>query len=489
MSENTRSPAWQTSLNPALVQRLHRDAGIIPQALARRILGWSAYFSRRTGDFVEILRQRGSVGALRVNEVPIVHAHWGEEHERVWPVAVPSPSVLVVQARPSIERSEHKAPPGRGDAPRAPAIKAAPVEILAAARAAGGAPAPILASTPTREITPAERAGAPTGSRIDLAEIKAAPAPRLAAAAIEPAPLPVVKTSQGEARVSAPRVDTVAPVAAPRAPDADLAPGPSPVPAGHRTIVGRTEAPGAVVILLPPARRVARGAALHLAATADRDSPSLPGAAVEERPRSAAIARALQSPLPEVVAPDRPSAPAVPPVAARASAPRRLDSFVAHPAPRETPLGRVSQRPRVSSIVAHGEPSLPLVVGARRAAPPPARRVRPALVGETPALKVAAWGAPVAARSPIIHAGQGATGEAPRRQEPTAAADRRPLLTRSPLEALETPQLSAVPRPAEGPSAARPPRPELDIDTVVEKVERRMLKNLAVERERKGGVR
>jgi hypothetical protein len=503
MFENTHPPAWQTSLNPALVERLHRDAGIIPRAIARRILGWAAYFSRRTGAFSELLRQRGHVGSLRTSDVPIVHAVWVDEREKVWPVQAPSSTVVVVQARPSIEGAERKAPPGnaptsapRIKAPRAvinagaveikaspggltvaPAgIKAALADVKADPRTPTGAPAAIIVAPRAVEGTLVGIDNPPPAPRIDRAEIKAPPSAPTLARTSEIARAPSV-----EPRPVAPLVEAAAPVA-PRAQGPATTPDLPPARPGHRTIAGRTDAPGAVVIQLPPRRRVVRGALRSIDVPSDTVAPSPTGPVAPAKPTV------------EVAAPGAPTIlPSVASGLAPPSAPARIDAGSTQPPPHRGPLVLVTHRPRSSSIVARSEPSLPLVHATRRdAAAPPraveARRLGPSPIGEASAPRVAVRGAPPAARSPIVHAGQGAAGDAPRRHEPPSHAAPRPVLfTSSPIDVLQAPS-TPVPAPADA-SAAKAPQRELDLDTVVEKVERRILKNLAIERERKGGVR
>jgi hypothetical protein len=407
MSSTNPTPDWQTSLDPALVRRLHREPGILSRALARRIVGWVDYFARRTGAFVDLLRRRGRAGALRTDEVPIVHARWAEEPEPTCPVEAPSSIAVVVRAAPSAAREIPNARP----TPTAPAV------VMVAA--------PETRSLPPH-VTAAQPAAPHRGDRVR-----------------ENTP---IRSERGK--------------------------GPA-----------RVEGEDAVLIHLPPARRAARGAPRLVQLPAEIDAPP-PAAPPREASPSA------QPALPRVE-PARASA-SLPAPSPASLPPREAVSPAALPRPMQQPV-IVTQRPRTSATVAGNTTPSPIVATKRpvAAAPVPrveARRARPSPPRAAATARVAPSAALPPTRAALVHATPVAPVESPREQAPSPPAAPRPApVPRTPPATAAAPASDAPSRAPESPRPARPSRRELDVDTLVDTVERRILKNLAVERERKGG--
>ena len=441
MSATAQPPIWQTSLNPALVRRLHREPGIVPRTLARRILGWVEYFARRTGSFADILRQRGRVGALRAGDVPIVHARWSTEPEIVWPAEAVAPATVVIRASLSI-RGEAGPPlvgaaPAGGDASRVPIAQARPMADSAPPRI-GSAPAATPHASPRPAVTP-------------VVEARRQPPPGM----------------------SDPRVTRPEPADHP----------------GRRARVRGAESVDATVIRLPPARRVAR--------SAPRAVPALEGGGAAT-PAGPAERQSLRSVTPG--GPEQPSPRIVP---ASGPAPLSARPQAASPAAAAVPPAPISVSTAEARIVmTHRSTTERVVVHTRRVSGerPPAVHARQAgssLHGTASASRVATVrpaaveaSSPAPSRAILVHAVGASPGEAPRAATPSAVGAPRP--TRSPRASAVEGVPAARPAPVivpEGPPPVGAPRRELDIDALVEKVERRLLKNLAVERERQGGAR
>jgi len=455
----SKSTAWQAGLDPALVRRLHRRPGIVEGTIAQRIFAWVSYFSHRAEAFLDLLRQRGRVGSLRASEVPIVHARWMDG--------------------PETTRSVHTTALGPAPSAETGGRESAPVVVTVALQ---------IARPPEDEL----RRSAPEDREIPRATPEVVPATR----AVESAPRPIdIATPAIDIAIEVPAVE-------PRGPTPPVT-DPRILPTGgapdlQKTRPARARGAGAAaaeVIHLPPARRVSRGRhedarasagapagspVSTIAAPAEKLSPSRPRGEVRPRVEATTV---------------RPAEHPVTVVRRSTSSPARTESSpssVIVPATRRVAagtLGRDAERARVvlarapAQLASSGALSAPVAARPRAAFHPP--RVGPAPI-ETARN-------PARAPSTIVHASLPAPAEAPR--GPAAPRGARPIIgspmvedTPPPLRADEAPA-SAAPSPVQedGPRR-RPPRRDLDVDALVEKVERRILKNLAVERERRRGA-
>ena len=490
---------WHESVDPALLDRLRRPPGVIGGQVARRILGWAGYFAGRARPFVEMANRLGKTGALRTSDVPLVHAHWMHPVITTEPAASPPPALLVVRAAIS-------APSGSSVAPAEPR-PARPASVEGAR--AGALP---RASAPS---SPLQVQRLPQSASSDAPSARTVP---------RGAPL-----DAGAGGGSLPRAT---PLPGSLEPEAPAARRRGPVDAGVITYVAL------------PARRVVRGdAPPPPQAAASAKEPAGPPAKAEPRspaegptrdgrPSLARDARPshLHEPAPAVRAgaasyssyPELPTVREVRPAAAAPLRPAADTAALAVPAPRGGALAVVRPAPprQDTSDTAPAAPPAGLlqgsvvpVVAARppmgpigsASVPPSLPRVA-ALSSGPPARDVGAALPP----SPLPHATSPAPGDV-RRGAPQSASARPgraegpfpgpfgPAVGRSARRGLgdmaapeEPPAAALGARSTRGSSGGDRPAPPLrgaELTALVETVERRILRNLAIERERRGGQR
>jgi hypothetical protein len=508
------TPTWLPSIDAALLERLLRPLtapGIISRALVLRVLATTRHFSGRIWLGTHLARRLGA-GTLRVGEVPIVHGRWvvGEVREVRVERTTRTVERLVVQAASAAAVSP---PPGGPPARTAqstgpterPVVVITPghdpheAELRAASRSAPRAPgheaelraasrsAP-AAAAPTVEAATAARREALVPRRVRSSVVEAR------WVAVSPAP-----ETRGEP-VGSP---SLAPAAAgkedrkgagdARDPEAPIVPAPSVRPSSasedaprvRRDDKGTAKGPETPIVLasLAPSRSssmgedaprmrlddagTARGPALPVvlaspAPARGDDAVAAPGSAGAAKPRSpepavvrpARSAGSVDAPVEPAGAPRRPVVRAASidldaPPGGLASAPATPERSAARPVVTAAPAGAA---PTAAGRATAGSP-LPHARGPEPAPQTPARSFDP------PA---------GAARS---SAAAGESVARPRGEGRVAA-----------LAALPD-----APRPE-----ARPPAPsavpDLDLDALVEQVQRKLLRRLAIERERRGGL-
>jgi hypothetical protein len=439
------------SIDSALLARLLRPLrapGVISPVLVRRIVGWVDYFSGRLPLARSVALRQGLAGGLRLDALPIVHARW--------------------------------AAPERDDAARGSTLDAPSPRVSARARPApeaDGARAPLVAEP--------SRAGLPTAKASSQGQVAAPPAGRY----------PVV-----EAKAAGPSVGAGGP-----APSAERGAG-GPAPNSER---GTSTAVVSALSPAKPASGVTSGLASELPSTLPLGAPLAHPFEPPSAPLSTALGPAgplgaggrslALEPLP-VVAPLVPAGALLReafPLEGVAAGTRREES-----GPGATTAARV-EASRPASAGAHATSSgLVLVrVGAREPAPDVGGRagearavmapVARAAPTPTDALPVASGGRAMPPVLPFPAPGASAERrDAPLRHvraaAPPEADDPRPASA-----ATEATPVATVTRVVMGPAA--PPAPPavagLDVDALVEKVQRKLLRRLAAERERKGGLR
>ncbi|WP_437277270.1 hypothetical protein WME90_39460 [Sorangium sp. So ce375] len=427
--------AWQESVNPVLLERLLRPLvapGVISLALVRRILRGVERFSARLPLLAHLARRRGQAGGLRVNEVPIVHGRWvaPPRPEPSAPALAPAATreVIVVKAAPAARPDEGA---GRLGAPAAPAAAGAAlvhVTVRAAAATSAGAP----------------QAGEERARR----EASAAPAaPAAPRAAFDPdrAPSPVA----GGATATLPVVTSA----------------PLPVALAARPAVG---APLPLVLAAPAQRAAAPLPAAPRAASAAVAPSSRPVVAPRSPARSLAplearaqlphapLSRGAQAPL-------RPARSVDDALVALGDGPRRP---VVQPSPAQRGAAAAAAAP---GPLPHGAPPLPRVAPAPEPAAP-----RP---DHLPHVRVAGGRAEAqAAAAPDSAAPVAAPGAPmlPPRAVPVAAA--------TPVVPGSVSPLAAAPGPVAGALG-------MDLETLVDKVQRKLVRRMSAERERRGGFR
>ncbi|APR88482.1 ATP-dependent RNA helicase [Minicystis rosea] len=418
---------WTEAIDADLAARLARrgrDPGVLDMELVRRIIGWIEYLEGRLPLLAEMSR-RFRNGARAVPEIPIVHARW---------MPAPGPDT------------------GAGAAPAQEAKTATPV-VLARPRAERAGAAPLtLATAPHGAAQPGvtpEDHGVALSARsvrersIARASDAAAPAEAQPRRRIRPAPL-----EQAQAGTAARKAVSGAPVNA------------VDTPLPHVRVDARQAISGAPVnaaeVSLPRVRATTRQAISE--APVNAAEVSLPRVrATTRQALSGAPVSATEVLLPRVRAGTRQAISETPVTAVEAPLPRvragarqaisETQVTVAGAAPREIPW-----IPRDGSSGDN-----PPAARAPLFHAPPAVVVAPA----------APFGPSNGSELPNLGSGRDGDGERqvpplPRSRQASADADRA------------------------APSAPAPARVEIDIDALTDQVQRRLLRQVAVERERKG---
>lgn len=483
-------PDWKQSIDPVLLARLLRPLsapGLFSQALVRRIVGWVEYFSGRLPLLESISRRQGRSGGLRSEEVPIVYGRWVEPrqdastftstvvHERIVVHALPArpapPSMPGREADTGRPVHPSTSPAGQSHpvvTPSRPTGEASAPHVPLPHLAASQDPSQASSSAPLAQQQP------PPGQAVDTR------GPTRSPTSLAGQPHPVVTPSRPASAAAIPQTPLALLATAPALSQTlPAASEPQPLP-GRESDVGRpvqpftspSGQPGPVVT--PSSSRPASEASAphaplpHLAAP-----PALSPTPSEPRPlpgREADVGRPVQ-PLPVVK-------PSVTAVGARASF-----TPVSHPVkPALTPAlprGEAArpvvsplppaQRPRAMAG-ATPDPSLPRVAPLPRTAP--ADMPSPA----TPLPHRRLAGPPL----PADTGGDASTSPAafpPRAPSPPAGA--APAVVSSPA----APWLPATSLVAPAPSST------VDLESLADKVQRKLLRRLTAERERKGGSR
>ncbi|WP_438033294.1 hypothetical protein [Sorangium sp. So ce204] len=433
--------AWQESVNPVLLERLLRPLvapGVISLALVRRILRGVERFSARLPLLAHLARRRGQAGGLRVDEVPIVHGRW------------------VAPARPE---------------PSAPALAPAATREVIVVKAAP--PARPGEGAGLRGSPAAPEAGAPATAGVALVHVTVPATAATSAGALQ----------GGEERAA--RAASAAPAAPRAAFDSDRAPSPvaggpaatlpvvssAPLPVAHATrAAGASRASLPLVLAAPAQRPAAPPPAAPRAASAAVAPSSRPVVAPRSPARSPAPLEA-RAQLPHAPSSRGAQAPLRPargvddddtPLALR-DGPRRP---VVQPSPAQRGAAAVAAAP---GPLPHGAPPLPRVAPATEPAAPRPDHLPHVRVagGRTEAQAAAAPDstAPVAAPgAPVL----------PPRAMPVAAATQAVPGSVSPL--------AAAPGAAAGALG-------MDLETLVDKVQRKLVRRMSAERERRGGFR
>jgi hypothetical protein len=449
------TPAWQESLDPALMARLLRPLvapGLISRTLARRILGWVEYFSGRLPLLEELARRKGLQGGLRTQEVPIVHARWASPASPGEPGATVVRTVererLVVRATQVSSHTEaavllpvHAPPAGVPDPPSGgrgerrppvaePAPAGAPERPLAMAPGPRGSPsapplAPGVPDSPAHPVTEARPSPpalmTPTPAPPDTS------LPHLARAPVPP-PLPPHASASARDVMSLP-------VATPRPEPRGEAPRPAPLPSPPSSTVR----PVSVVPRAVPPPEAPRPLAVRPRGASPTDaSTALPTAS----PLSARV-------------PAMPSLPAPP------------ERPVVTPRPLSSPPSLPDAPPESMSA-----PSLPRVAPTPREAQaevslPPAR---------LPHVRAASRPEPAGSEVP------------PGINREQARALPATIVPATPVTTLVTPVPPVAPGLSSPPRAAAPFSSPEELELLVDKVQRKLLRRLSAERERKGGL-
>lgn len=473
-------PAWHESLDPALVARLQRplvSPGIVSLEIVQRILGWVEYFSSRLPLLGELSRRRPSSEGLRTDQVPIVHARWVQDDATgVSPGGTATPARpgrpgerVVVVAKTTVREREVTGANAKSNAPtlvnappRAEASQARPAEMTAAVDAGQGT-ARVPATAPEASVGP-----------------PSVPPPREMPTA-QGAPERVVTPAKDEPRNVSRRMTQ---------PE---------TPAVAAQAVQRMQAPTPQVVMTRSSRAPDSGVEMIQAPARSTGAPASAGPGA--LPRVGAnltepAARSADAPPPRPVVQARP--------AGRGAGALAVATAPAASAVTATSVGtaEVSPRPVIAGI-----PRRPADVAP--AADERASPRRPRVVASARAEGAGAGAAPQRQELPYVHPGQSRGGgpEAPLEPASYGAADRMP---RGQASDTSTPwQVNTgsddirggagdvAREPArersvvENRPAAQPPRtePALDVDDLVEKVQRKLLRQLAVERERRGGLR
>ncbi|APR87701.1 Cobalamin biosynthesis protein [Minicystis rosea] len=526
MSTAPTSPdphAWQESLDPDLVARLRRplaQPGFVPMAVVRRIFGWVDALTGRLPLLADLERRRGQAGARDTDRLPIVHARWvaDDAPEQTWPDnASPSPRVVEVASGTSVSLTVNAvlvspsvpAEPSTKEPLASPASTVmrheAPVATAALLEAKSSRPRESLPVTVERE--PEETTSALADLRhvhraVPVVEPDARPS---ASAALEQGQA-VVGTTRNEARVDAPVgahvvVETVAPVIT------------------ERRAASRASIPEQASPVIAATRRVREGAPMihDLARTPSEGEPIAPLA----RPTARHATRVVDGSAVSAEASELPSvpvaAPKVPIVRPRRVAQepaRATHAAAAFPAesgegertiPRIHPAVRVAERSVSAESPAEAR-AIPLV---RARAPEPliGRGARPSGFGPMPAPSAdgevvsTVYGAPPGTArkqplprvAPVEPAPDQATSRTlahvSTRAEATAPAAAQSVAAEPPFVASPEP-VAPPPRAARPQVIAEPPaarrKDEIDIDKLVDTVQRKLLRRLATERERRG---
>lgn len=166
----TAPSSLDEALDPELVARLIRPLvkpGVISPVIARRIMGVVNYFASRLPLMEEMLRKRSGGGALKHNDLPVVHAELSPEAvkppaaEAVATSAAPEERIVVralqqiieKPAAPTLERViDRSAPPALDLAREQPHQNAG--EAADHIHAGGAAAEPIPTTTPVIQIAP-----------------------------------------------------------------------------------------------------------------------------------------------------------------------------------------------------------------------------------------------------------------------------------------------------------------------------------------------
>ncbi|WP_437764032.1 hypothetical protein WMF27_37770 [Sorangium sp. So ce281] len=431
--------AWQESVNPVLLERLLRPLvapGVISLALVRRILRGVERFSARLPLLAHLARRRGQAGGLRVDEVPIVHGRWvaPPRPEPSAPALAPAATreVIVVKAAPPARPGEGAGLRGAPAAPAAAGAALVHVTVPAAAATSAGA----LQGGEERAARDASAApAAPAAPRAafdsDRAPSPVAGGPTATLPVVTSAPLPVALATHS-AGASLPLVLAAAPRAA-----------------AQRAAAPRPAAPRAASAAVAPSSRPV------VAPRSPARSPA-PSEARAQLPH-APLSRGAQVPLRPARGVDDDT-----PVALR-DGPRRP---VVQPSPAQRGAAAAAAAP---GPLPHGAPPLPRVAPAPEpAAPRPDHLPHVRVAGGRAEAQAAAApdsAAPVAAPgAPVL----------PPRAMPVAAATQVVPGSVSPL--------AAAPGPAAGTLG-------MDLETLVDKVQRKLVRRMSAERERRGGFR
>lgn len=455
---------WQESLDPELYGRLTRalvQPGSVSMRTVRRIFGWLEELERRRGLSAEVLRRFSPTGQSRTDQVAIVHARWtgdvgkatvretriaGEQSLPGERVGAPREAELAVPVQASSKPMDPRAlASGKATSAEATTAAGARVPFRAVVRAKRLDAAAIARSSPAELLREASwKIVRPT--RIDSARSSAAVTPERAASEPRAPRLPLASRllhalSYGARDVAPPVSKGAPPEKASVGPEGlvELAPE-SPGrerPAGEIEGATRHEPPRQRVRPTPYlARRVAPPAGLR-----DEGGHWLPAlaasAAVPSEARQA-VSRPVVASKSEVSSPDTGAWSGLPRVQARAP-------------------GSAGARSEPSSL-AHASPLLggaaPFSWGSMGA---PAQPLSP--------------GAPWPAAAPIVEG------------RPVQRGSEGPSEPRAPRDG------GTRPVTQKGPRVATAVLGEMDMDSLVDKVQRSLLRQAAVERERKGGRR
>ncbi|APR88338.1 Basic proline-rich protein precursor [Minicystis rosea] len=530
-------PRWSASLDSVLLARLRRplvEPSVISTALARRVFGWVTYFEQRRSLAAELQRRRGQPGGSGAERVPIVHARWLSDtvdegvpptrrnHEIViearsggvaTPPHRPAPAVEVVNAAPTSPRLDERGPRAAERAGKSLDV-AQPIIVLGAAEEPSSMERVELTRIEVRHPMMPLLPGAPMDRPAVLppSEAPSSMAVQVARPAPQGAPSDAARAASDEARraivaprrvIVAPRREAAAPtamggaapphgapivrtalqepqrVARPRA--APFEDGTSPTP----SIAGQTA----------PSSRDVRSSPLvwHLETTA-QTSPQ--GAGRAARPL-------IHEALPEPAAPLARSAEMVfappPSVGVEAENPSQESIVVTPRSPRKR--GYLEKAKGLVTPHRRSAPTAELPSTGARLRVAPSRHV-PARNGATPP------GEPLPQASTRAHGSPlgGATTPAEGWARPSAGASRAAagpafdIVSAAPGPAFDI--VSGVPRPAfdivsspprDAPAAptAAPAaaRAAINIDVLTDKVQQKLLRRLAAEQERKGGLR
>lgn len=280
--QNPARPALEEALDPELVARLRRPLakpGIIAPVIARRITDMVDYFSNRVPLMEEILQRRNVRGALRHDDMPVVHAERPREPAAPEPPAVvasgeaPKERVIVKPTERIVERAaptaidrviDRAAPPaagiveGRSETTIKTVVVTAPAPALALTPGIQANPTgvatpviqsnpavvatPVIQSNPAAAVTPvmeANTAGAATPV-VQANPAAGAPVVTTASPAVEREPR-LVAASDNEA-AAAPRAVTSPEVRAPsQAPLTQVAPAAARMNDGPAATAARPE--------------------------------------------------------------------------------------------------------------------------------------------------------------------------------------------------------------------------------------------------------
>jgi hypothetical protein len=474
-------PTWHESLEPALAARLTRpllQPGSISMHVVQRILGWLEYLERRRALSADVLRRRSPTGALQTEQVPIVHAQWmgAAAPTAAAPgaqAASAAPSAPVRAVSPSSAGPRPAPTEGRaGSSPDRTKLSPPSPLPLGDRRGDGGVHGP---PSPEAGTMASERSAervvlAPREPEAGLRRVLATPLPALP---FEPVRLtealpPLERKVVSAVRLPPPQAMWEAREVALRGTSASAAHAP-PLPERMRVrpIPFRAAREAAPAELRHASAVVAAGAS-RVDASEDRrngarpvvmPSPDAPGVSEHTRPLTSAAADAglprVQARAPGVLAPATPLVDAAADMGLPRVQARAPEAFI----------------PLTGAVADMGLPRV-------QARAPGAEGTRAALTHAAPSyggVSVLAAREGVGLPSPVTSAVslRGPVHEA------AAPAQARSTNTTA-RGAVRTP-----PPPAAVTASAQ----ELDIDSLVDKVQRSLLRQLAVERERKGDRR